>query len=923
MGLLAQVIDAAGNKSYIEYDEAGQKICETDPMGNATSYTYTTLGMVETVTDRRGRRIYYKYEKGGRLHSVELWDGKKEIYTYDESGNMIGKTDRKGNNISWEYDLLNRVIKKSNSFGNAETYDYDIMGNLISVVDINGGKTQYEYDANGNLISVIDPIGNKMEYKYDVMNQLVEVKKYGEEKSCYITKYNRNNLGQVEKIINPLGYEENYVYDARGHILEKQDREGYQTAYTYNKQGKVSRVCYEDGRETEFSYNPLGQLVQIKDWIGETKVKSDLLGRIEKVKYPDGKEVSYTWGENGKKESITYPDGEKVYYKYNEFLELSQLQTQDATIDYQYNEWGELEEKRFSNGCRTNYQYDALGRIQELTHYGNEGILEHYLYGYDSAGNKSNIIRQRKDIEEESGTYQYAYDALGRLSEVIKDSQPLRTYKYDAFGNRIEKWDNTKGTSNYTYNAVNQLITEQEEGLQRDYQYDRRGNLREIWENGQLEKSYLYGSVNRLEEAVNQNGKKAQYKYNGIGNRVGKQIYEMDDLVPEKQVSYYTDLTRQYNNLLVKEEGEQKQAYIWDENTALMSENGKLFCYFQDELGSTIRFQDQTGEIQESYVYDEFGNSEHKHQNGLQPFGYTGYQNDEVSESYFAQAREYFSEIGRFGGEDQIPGSLNMPFTMNFYSYCYNSPMNLVDLDGKLPTVSQIKKTLSDVIRRFKESVWNKYVYGVDKILYEEVNGDTTYQIKGHMGGEFIIVEKNAKGEITSWSINVELNSPLEGFTHKATISGSDWNPLEWTTEGRVVYTDPDTGLYEELGKYSDKEGVGMVIEAGGPIEDIPVPLPDGTQLEDYGELSSSFTKEEHMADWSQVAEMALGVAAIAAMAVIVIDDITGVGAVDDFLLAPLGRYVAKVFSQLSPLINQIMQGMNRYGTSSLQPCIP
>ncbi len=61
-----------------------------------------------------------------------------------------------------------------------------------------------------------------------------------------------------------------------------------------------------------------------------------------------------------------------------------------------------------------------------------------------------------------------------------------------------------------------------------------------------------------------------------------------------------------------------------------------------------------------------------------QPFGYTGYQPDAVTGTYFAQAREYLPTQGRFAAEDILGGDVEMPDSLNAYVYCYNSPKKII-----------------------------------------------------------------------------------------------------------------------------------------------------------------------------------------------------------------------------------------------------
>ena len=61
--------------------------------------------------------------------------------------------------------------------------------------------------------------------------------------------------------------------------------------------------------------------------------------------------------------------------------------------------------------------------------------------------------------------------------------------------------------------------------------------------------------------------------------------------------------------------------------------------------------------------------------------GTSASQMDEAGGLYFAQARRYDSGIGRLVSEDIMRGHIAVPFTMNHYSYCWNRPMDLVDLN--------------------------------------------------------------------------------------------------------------------------------------------------------------------------------------------------------------------------------------------------
>ena len=144
---------------------------------------------------------------------------------------------------------------------------------------------------------------------------------------------------------------------------------------------------------------------------------------------------------------------------------------------------------------------------------------------------------------------------------------------------------------------------------------------------------------------------------------------------------------------LTDRSGNRTQDFIYDGNVAglIGGAYDPVHFYMQDELGSPVRVTKDSEEYipdEERYLtygYDEYGNGlyEDTDEAFIQPFGYTGYRYDETVGTYFAQAREYRPEDGRFGGVDWIKGNTDEPITQNSYVYCWNKVTAFVDLDGK------------------------------------------------------------------------------------------------------------------------------------------------------------------------------------------------------------------------------------------------
>lgn len=99
-------------------------------------------------------------------------------------------------------------------------------------------------------------------------------------------------------------------------------------------------------------------------------------------------------------------------------------------------------------------------------------------------------------------------------------------------------------------------------------------------------------------------------------------------------------------------------------------------------MGSMIRLIDMQGFQEATYEYDEFGRDLYNNQIE-KLFGYVGYQRYGISQTYYAQAREYSAELGQFCSRDMHPGLGYLPKSTNEYGYCQLNPLKYIDLNGK------------------------------------------------------------------------------------------------------------------------------------------------------------------------------------------------------------------------------------------------
>jgi len=165
-----------------------------------------------------------------------------------------------------------------------------------------------------------------------------------------------------------------------------------------------------------------------------------------------------------------------------------------------------------ANGVVTNYTYDAASQLLSLSHQLGATTVDSIGYIYDNVGN-------RKSKADNNGTANYTYDTLNRLVQAINPlpGNPLENYAYDAVGNRTNS--NQNGAS--TFNQANQLL----EDANFTYQYDNNGNMtRKTAKVGGAVTRYEYDAENKLVQFVSSTGTTANYKYDGLGRRVEKEV---------------------------------------------------------------------------------------------------------------------------------------------------------------------------------------------------------------------------------------------------------------------------------------------------------------------------------------------------------------------------------------------------------------
>ena len=84
-----------------------------------------------------------------------------------------------------------------------------------------------------------------------------------------------------------------------------------------------------------------------------------------------------------------------------------------------------------------------------------ETAFDKYQYENDLLGNKVKLVKERQNLPEDTGVFEYIYDPLSRLQEVIKNKGQKVVYNYDELLRLSEVVDgNSKTKYHYKYSRL-------------------------------------------------------------------------------------------------------------------------------------------------------------------------------------------------------------------------------------------------------------------------------------------------------------------------------------------------------------------------------------------------------------------------------------------------------------------------------------
>ena len=620
------------------YDPLNRLHTETNAENETTTYGYDEEGNRTSVQEPLGKTTSYSYDELGKLFSVTQPGNLITRYTYDPNRNRLTQTDAKGQVVEMQYDLLNRL----------ELFKQDPSGlNLV---------TEHRYDANGNETLLIDPKKQTVESEYDELNRL-KSKTYGfapgdtvrpwrHTTSVGYTYDENNNIRQADETVasgtdppSTAVLTTTRSYDNFDRILSETTTlpEGGGTrtvGYTYHDDGARETVT-ADGQTTTYAY--------------------DGRARLKTATTFDNKVSRYTYLADGLTHTVEYPNGVVATHGYDKADRLTSLvNAKGAAVvsryDYTYDDNGNrLTQDETLGGTteRTTYTYDDLNRLWTVTYPADAAFPagRYVEYGYDAVGNRETEVTKHPTAGTVFSSKTGSFDRLNRLRTLV-DSDPSKTiaFTYDDNGNQTSKTvgnpaePTTLVRTDFFYDIRDKLV-EAKRGTSIDvqYQHDFEGRLIRSFDD-QGVKQYAYDQTSRLVE------------YTTLGGVVARYDYGSDRLI---RLAHQTE--------------------------------GQRFYHF-DALGSVTALTDPLGTTTASYHLDAWGVFRQPAETTASQnrFAFTGYVFSPLLNLYYAKARFYDPEVGRFTSQDSFLGKIDEPPSLHRYFYANASPTRYVDRDGRV-----------------------------------------------------------------------------------------------------------------------------------------------------------------------------------------------------------------------------------------------
>jgi len=422
-GELVKIIDAEGNETLLDYDQAGNKIMINDPSSGIITYEYNAFAELIKQTDEQGNIITMERDKLGRLTKRTENEG-TTCWFYDTAENGLGKlhyvTAPNGYKKEYFYDEYSRIVKIEETIDSeiyTIIYEFDELGRPYILTYPTGFQIKNIYNEYGYLSQVVRVSDNKIIWEANEVNANGQIEEFLLGNGLTTQKTYNNSTGIIQKIETGNVQDFSYSFDELNNLTERKDNKRNLTeTFDYDNLNRVTNV-YKNGNETlTIEYDKLGNIIYKSD-IGTYNYFGDSPHRLTSIT---------TTGINNCASSYL----DEIIY--NSYHKVNQLTKDEDKITFEY---GPDRLRYKLNTYKDNellsskiYISNIYEKITTIT--GEKHV--HYI----RTGDGVTAVFTQNNIEGDKMVYLHK-DHLGSVALITDENGEItEEFSYDTWGNR-------------------------------------------------------------------------------------------------------------------------------------------------------------------------------------------------------------------------------------------------------------------------------------------------------------------------------------------------------------------------------------------------------------------------------------------------------------------------------------------------------
>ncbi|MET0753571.1 MAG: hypothetical protein ABWZ66_09365, partial [Pyrinomonadaceae bacterium] len=543
--------------------ESLSAINENNEIYDVVETVYDNLGRTEKTSNpfrsnENTHGVYWSqvfYDGLGRVWKTKSADGSEKFNYYDEVSRPNVASTGKGH-----------TFRSKDPLEREKWYRTDAEGNVVEIVEpkpdgdgsvaVGGFLTKYFYDSNGQLIQT-EQNAQVRRFRYDSMGRMTHQK----------MAETQATLDDNGNFVGPQNgqWSNFFTYDEMSNIATSKDARGVKTIYSYQNPAIMS-----------LPFDPLNRLFKITYDI--TEANGVLPSPSVKFEYQPTENINqiksvYT-------ENIVNGTPQRV-----------------VTNDFLYDLFGRMTEKKTTLASRsnfpmaTNYSYDSLSRVKEITYpkqYGtNDPVTGNPVQkivhnDYDTVGHISALKVNNVDYASN-----FVYNNFEQLTSVkIGPNNAYQTteqYNYDPQSGKLLNQKVLRGSTalldlSYQYQQcacatggsgqITATVNNLDRNKDKAYEYDKLGRLTKV--TGGLNQTWSQGySYDRYGNrfAVQSLGFEALRMDEQSKNNKSEQNKAIEDIVPQSSLITKEKLLENVKNLTKIEKSANQKETSPDTNT--------------------------------------------------------------------------------------------------------------------------------------------------------------------------------------------------------------------------------------------------------------------------------------------------------------------------------------------------------------------